>query len=64
MTVHPGLAWLRATPEGLRWLDELPRLVEVCRRRWSLQFYSDFDGDDDRDLYAELDHEQDNEENR
>lgn len=35
--MHPGLAWLRATPEGLRWLDELPRLVEVCRRRWSLQ---------------------------
>jgi streptomycin 6-kinase len=33
---HPGLAWLRHTPEGRAWLDGLPGLVAECSERWSL----------------------------
>jgi streptomycin 6-kinase len=33
---HPGLAWMRGSPEGRRWLAVLPDRVERCRERWSL----------------------------
>jgi streptomycin 6-kinase len=34
---HPGLEWLRATDQGARWLDSLPRRIEECREEWSLR---------------------------
>jgi streptomycin 6-kinase len=36
-TVHPGLEWLRGSPEGLAWLERLPGLVDACAERWSLR---------------------------
>lgn len=32
-----GLSWWAATPEGRRWLAELPGIVASCARRWSLR---------------------------
>jgi streptomycin 6-kinase len=40
--VHPGLEWLRELPEGRAWLERLPRLVEECRERWSLELEQPF----------------------
>jgi streptomycin 6-kinase len=34
---HPGLEWARASPGGREWLERLPRLVDECAERWSLQ---------------------------
>jgi streptomycin 6-kinase len=36
-SVHPGLEWLRGSPEGLAWLERLPGLVDSCAERWSLR---------------------------
>jgi streptomycin 6-kinase len=36
-TVHPGLEWLRGSPEGRAWLERLPGLVDACVERWSLR---------------------------
>jgi streptomycin 6-kinase len=35
--VHPGLEWLRASPEGSAWLERLPRLLRECAEQWSLR---------------------------
>lgn len=35
--VHPGLDWLRASPEGSAWLERLPRLLQECAEEWSLR---------------------------
>jgi streptomycin 6-kinase len=34
---HPGLAWLESSDEGRTWLARLPRLVEECVEKWSLE---------------------------
>jgi streptomycin 6-kinase len=41
--VHPGLVWLRATPDGRDWLERLPSLVEACAAEWSLRVGEPFD---------------------
>ena len=35
--LHPGLEWLRDHPTGPAWLERLPRIVERCAERWSLE---------------------------
>jgi streptomycin 6-kinase len=40
--VHPGLAWLRATPDGRDWLERLPSLVEESAAAWSLTLSEPF----------------------
>jgi streptomycin 6-kinase len=39
---HPGLAWLRSSPEGRAWLTRLPRLADECAERWSLRLGAPF----------------------
>lgn len=39
---HPGLAWMSGSPEGRAWLERLPRLVEECAARWSLEIGEPF----------------------
>jgi streptomycin 6-kinase len=39
---HPGLAWLRSSPEGRAWLERLPELVEECAAQWSLRLGEPF----------------------
>lgn len=34
--VHPGLAWLEASPEGRAWLARLPQLMRECEDAWGL----------------------------
>jgi streptomycin 6-kinase len=35
--IHPGLAWAQPSPAGRQWLERLPRIVDGCAERWSLQ---------------------------
>ena len=35
--LHPGLEWLRDHPTGPAWLERLPRIIERCAERWSLE---------------------------
>jgi streptomycin 6-kinase len=37
-----GLDWLRGSEEGRAWLDAVPRLVQECAERWSLQLGEPF----------------------
>jgi streptomycin 6-kinase len=39
---HPGLAWAEKSEAGRAWLARLPRLVEECAEKWSLQLGSPF----------------------
>ena len=41
-TDHPGLAWLRGSPEGSAWLDRLPALVVQCAAHWTLRLGEPF----------------------
>jgi streptomycin 6-kinase len=34
---HPGLAWAEHSEAGRAWLARLPRLIEECAQRWSLE---------------------------
>jgi len=39
---HPGLEWAEEQPEGRAWLERLPRLLEDCVERWSLDVGNPF----------------------
>lgn len=43
MHVPEGLAWLRSTAEGARWLDALPGLVEDLAELWDLEVGEPFE---------------------
>ncbi len=41
-TNHPGLDWLRGSPEGRAWLARLPELTRECVQRWGLELGEPF----------------------
>ncbi|SCG36855.1 streptomycin 6-kinase [Micromonospora echinaurantiaca] len=37
LRIPDGLDWVRGTPDGRRWLADLPELLAACVERWSLR---------------------------